>query len=97
MFICSASVIGLLGVASAPDFLVKRIEYLDAETKAKFELDGFLKYPDTTHGPYTITKATFEDAQLNRVFVNDALSKLSCKVRRHLVCWARSMSRPPMF
>ena len=69
-----------MGVASAPDFLIQRIESLDAEEKAGFDRVGFIKYPDAKHGPYTITKEMFVDAHLHRVFSDDRLSAISCKV-----------------
>lgn len=72
---------GLVGVASAPDFLIKRIDNLSAEAKAHFERHGSLKYPDPKEGPYTITKRMYDDALQHRVFVGDVLSNIACKVR----------------
>jgi len=72
---------GLVGVASAPDFLIKRIDNLSAEAKAYFERYGSLKYPDPKEGPYTITKHMYDDALQHRVLVGDALRDVTCKVR----------------
>ena len=69
-----------MGVASAPDFLIKRIDNLSAEAKAHFERHCSLKYPDPKEGPYTITKRMYDDALQHRVFVGDVLSNIACKV-----------------
>lgn len=72
---------GLVGIASAPDFLIRRIDHLDEATKNKFQQEGVLKYPDVNHGPYTITKNMYEDARRNRVVSDDSLKSITCKVR----------------
>jgi len=72
---------GLVGVASAPDFLIHRIDSLDDASKNKFQRDGTLKYPDVNQGPYTITKEMYEDADRNRVLSGNTLHPVSCKVR----------------
>ena len=71
---------GLVGVASAPDFLIHRIDSLDEASKEKFQRDGALKYPDVNQGPYTITKEMYEDADRNRVLSGNTLHPVSCKV-----------------
>jgi len=72
---------GLVGIASAPDFLLRRIDDLDEKLKAQFMRDGVLKYPDVNGGPYTITKRMYDDAYRNRVLEGDTLKPIGCKVR----------------
>lgn len=72
---------GLLGLAAAPDFLLSRAAALEASAGDALARDGFVKYPDVVHGPYTVSKHMLEDAKRNSVLKGNVLQSITCPVR----------------
>lgn len=59
-------VAGLIGIAAAPDFVVRMYEAFSPEVRAALDRDGFISRPsEYSDEPYVITKALIDDGRSN--------------------------------
>ena len=70
---------GVIGIASAPDFIVEQWDKLSKNEQLEFKKTGSMFFPDPDHGDYEVSYKFVEDG-FNNLLLNDEIN-IKCPIR----------------
>lgn len=70
---------GLIGIASAPDFIVKEWKNLSSNEQLELKKKGSMFFPDPDHGDYEVSYKFIKDG-FNNLLLNDEID-IKCPIR----------------
>ena len=70
---------GVIGIASAPDFIVEQWNKLNKNEQLEFKQRGSMFFPDPVHGDYEVSYKFVNDG-FNNLLLNDKIN-IKCPIR----------------
>ena len=70
---------GVIGIASAPDFIVEQWDKLSKNEQLEFKKRGSMFFPDPDHGDYEVSYEFVKDG-FNNLLLNDEIN-IKCPIR----------------